>query len=261
MKQIIHNKGFTAYQLKIGALFFMILDHCHTYLGIGPTWIALLPRFVAPLFVYFLVEGFHYTSDRRKYFTRVAIFATLMFIGNISINYYFKNVDPMTNQMTLYSLLQGNNIFFTLSLHLLLLGCIERFKRVNAAHRLIYAVAFILITFVSLAFSEGGLYLYPILFLSYSFMNDKQTLSAGIIAWSLLFFIKAIITYATGASGISLIDTLLFNNEWAMAFVVVPLLLYSNQRGRNDSFSKWLFYIVYPAHLWILMILRYLIIA
>lgn len=40
-----------------------------------------------------------------------------------------------------------------------------------------------------------------------------------------------------------------------MIAVILPIYLYSGERGVNSNVSKWLFYVVYPAHLWVLMIL------
>ena len=49
-----------------------------------------------------------------------------------------------------------------------------------------------------------------------------------------------------------------FDNEWAMLLVIPFILLYNGKRGINNaSFSKYMFYVVYPVHLWILMILNF----
>ncbi|RVU70996.1 MULTISPECIES: TraX family protein [Lactobacillus] len=40
---------------------------------------------------------------------------------------------------------------------------------------------------------------------------------------------------------------------------VIPLiLLYNGQRGKKSWITKYFFYIIYPVHLWILMILHYI---
>lgn len=83
----------TEFACKVIALIFMIIDHVHTYLAVGPAWISLLPRFVAPLFVYFLVEGFYHTRNWKKYFQRIFTFALVMLAGNMAINYTFHSVN------------------------------------------------------------------------------------------------------------------------------------------------------------------------
>ena len=59
--------------------------------------------------------------------------------------------------------------------------------------------------------------------------------------------------------GASLYTYLCYNNEWAMAFMIPLVLLYNGERGKNTAFTKYLFYVIYPVHLWILMIMEYLL--
>lgn len=53
-------------QLKLIAVFFMIFDHIYSYLflGVCPAWFSLIARFVTPLFVYMLVEGFSHIKSK-----------------------------------------------------------------------------------------------------------------------------------------------------------------------------------------------------
>ncbi len=53
-------------QLKLIAVFFMIFDHIYSYLflGVWPAWFSLIARFVKPLFVYMLVEGFSHIKSK-----------------------------------------------------------------------------------------------------------------------------------------------------------------------------------------------------
>ena len=224
----------TEFACKVIALIFMIIDHVHTYLAVGPAWISLLPRFVAPLFVYFLVEGFYHTRNWKKYFQRIFTFALVMLAGNMAINYTFHSVNYATGEMDFYALQQGNNIFLTLAVYLLILKLLQ---------------------FLSLPFCEGSIYLLPLLFVFYFGYNRKKIAYIGIAIWSFLLFIKAFLSYYSGGTGISLFSTLCFDSEWAMIAVILPIYLYSGKRGNNSKAAKWLFYVVYPAHLWILMIL------
>lgn len=52
--------------LKLIAVFFMIFDHIYSYLFLGvlPAWFSLIARFVTPLFVYMLVEGFSHIKSK-----------------------------------------------------------------------------------------------------------------------------------------------------------------------------------------------------
>ena len=245
----------TNFTLKIVALLFMILDHVHTYLGLGPQWISILPRFVAPLFVYLLVEGFFKTRSRKKYFQRTGVFALIMQAGNILINLFFKNTDPFTGKMTFFSIMNGNNILLTLSIFLLIMMTLENIKHNNK--KILSIIGFLILSLFSL-FVEGGVYLLPILLIMYFFYGNKRAIMLGTGIISLLFLAKALYNYMIGATGIGLYPTLTFNNEWAMIFVLLPIYLYNGERGRTDAFAKWFFYIIYPLHLWILMILSFI---
>ncbi|MGM2799600.1 TraX family protein, partial [Bacillus cereus group sp. Bce004] len=74
-----------AFQLKIFAMVLMVIDHVYTYIPGMPMWLHHPGRIVAPIFFYFVVEGFFYTRNRKKYATRVFIWAEIMFAGSALI--------------------------------------------------------------------------------------------------------------------------------------------------------------------------------
>lgn len=247
------------FSLKIIALIFMVIDHIHSYLAYGPEWVSLLARFVAPLFVYFLVEGFFHTRNFKAYFTRVFTFALIMLAGNIAINYHFHSVNFLTGKMDLYSLTQGNNIFMTLSVYLIILKLLKMIAECKTSKKYIYMLLITIISLLSIPFCEGSIYLLPILFIFYFFRGKNKSIFLCVSIWSFILFSKAILNYLSGATGISLYSTLCFDNRWAMISVIIPIFLYSGKRGYNSKFAKWLFYVAYPLHLWILMILSRII--
>lgn len=254
------SRGADAFTLKLIALLFMLLDHVHTYLCIGPAWISLLPRFVAPLFVFFLTEGFFHTRSREKYFLRMLLMAAIMFAGNAVINLAFHNTDTLTGNVSFYSIIEGNNILWTLAVYLGILMILCRAKACRGIRKISLYAAACMIALFSMAFCEGGIYLLPVLLLCLVFHEKKEKICIGIAAWSAVLFAKAVFSCLSGGTGISLWDTLCFDNEWAMISVIVPILLYNGKRGIKSGFSKWMFYIFYPIHLWILKILAYLFI-
>ena len=74
----------------------------------------------------------------------------------------------------------------------------------------------------------------------------------------MLLFIKAVMTGIQTKTG--LYSALTFDSEWMMISVLPFIWLYNGQRGKKSWITKYFFYIICPAHLWILMILRYLFI-
>lgn len=245
-------KKCNAYQLKIFAMIFMVIDHIHTYLWVGPNWIGIITRFVAPLFTFFIVEGFYKTSSRRKYFIRTFLFSLIMLTGNVLINLIFKVTDPLTNTMTFYSIAQGQNIFMTFAVFILLMILMEKIKKKEKMVLSIFL--FVILSLFSLFFTEGGSVLYPILLIMYIFYGDNKKISLGISLFSIINLIIALIKYRSGVTGTDFFSSMTFNNDWANALVIIPILLYDGSRGRNDKFAKWFFYIIYPLHIWILNI-------
>lgn len=260
IKKISNVDISTSFSLKLTALMFMILDHVHTYLNVGPRWISLLPRFVAPLFVFFLVEGFNYSKNRKRYLGRLFSFAVIMLGGNIMINILFHRTNILTNEMDFYSIIQGNNIFMTLTAFFCILILLEKIKNSSRRKKLLYLIPLMFMIIFSVLFCEGGIYLLPILLIFYYTRANKRKLFIGVLIWSFILLVKALANYFSGATSLSLSETLFFNNEWAMVFVLIPIYLYSGKRGRNDIFAKWLFYVIYPLHIWILVILNLLFI-
>ena len=78
------KRGLDVFKLKLISLVFMITDHVYSYLNgpvhgyqaeaLWPQWIPLLTRFVSPLFLYLMIEGFYHTRSRKKYLTRLLKF-------------------------------------------------------------------------------------------------------------------------------------------------------------------------------------------
>ena len=124
-------------------------------------------------------------------------------------------------------------------------------------HKIYYLILAIVLLAAGLIF-EGGVYLWPILLIFYFGYHKPTAQSIGIFVWCLLLFIKAVITGIQTKTG--LYSALTFDSEWMMISVLSFIWLYNGQRGKKSWITKYFFYIIYPAHLWILMILRYLFI-
>ncbi len=56
-----------------------------------PIWFHWVGRISAPLFIFMVVEGFCYTSNRKKYISRLYIWSVIMAIGNQIINNVFSH--------------------------------------------------------------------------------------------------------------------------------------------------------------------------
>ncbi|MCD1146551.1 conjugal transfer protein TraX [Peptoniphilus sp. KCTC 25270] len=243
----------TSFDLKIIALIFMVVDHINTAFGhqLGlPSWVGFLGRFVAPVFLYLLMEGFKYTKDRKKYLTRLFIGAMVMYGINIVHNILTKAyIHPYTKEFEAFRIISGNNIFWTLFLFLSLFLMMDKIKEESKGGKWKWGILFILLLpFVLL--SEGGVYLFPIALACYFFKNDKKKVSLAILVWSTVLLGKAIFGYYTSSRGlISLCEHLAYANEFVI-FTSIPFIcLYNGQRGgKGKAWEKNLFYMFYPLH-------------
>ena len=261
------NKGLDAYKIKLIALAFMILDHVSTYLSFvtvdyqpwprWPQFIGIITRFVSPLFLYLMIEGFYHTRSRKKYITRLFAAGVIMMAGNITINYLFHSVDSYTGKYTLHSLIQGHDIFLTLAFMFGLVWCLENLK----AHKnILLNVILMIVCALCGICMEGGIVLLPMTLIIWFLREKKSTMCLVILAFCLLLLLKALVGYDPNSVD-SFYAYMCYEDQWAMAAVIPFILLYNGERGKNTPFTKYMFYVIYPLHLWVLMIAYYLILS
>lgn len=255
------KKGLTGYQIKLLAMIFMLEDHLNSYLGEAlhwPAWVSFLGRFVAPAFVFLLVEGYFHTRNKRLYLERLLLGALVTGVGNIVYNLLTKAyIDPVTHTPDYFLFLGPHNIFLTLAMQLLVMWSLDNIlqkKRVGLS-----VLGFISSSLLMLMF-EGGIYLYPlalIFFLGRKYHQKKPMLIA-VTVWCLFLLGKAILNYQSGVTGSSsLYEYLTFDSEFMMIAVVPLIWLYNGQRGgEGTKAEKYFFYYFYPIHLWLIYLAK-----
>ncbi|WP_338010893.1 TraX family protein [Paenibacillus alvei] len=70
------------FQLKLLGMTLMVLDHMNQFLPGMPIWFGWFGRIVAPIFFYFIVEGFYHTRSRVKYMLRLFKWAVITKLGS-----------------------------------------------------------------------------------------------------------------------------------------------------------------------------------
>lgn len=227
--------GLDAFELKLLAMGLMLLDHIYYFIPGTPIWFTWLGRIVAPIFFFFMVEGFHHTRSRLRYTARMFIWAAIMFVGTRLIMHRFPPVHtPIVN-----------NIFLSLALSLCLMSAIER-TRVTG-NRALGVPAVIAVSFLSL-FSEAGLYGIALTLVFYLFRGDRPRMAVAYVLVSLAMPLLL----SPAAPVINLERLLYYDYQWMMVFSIPFILVYNGRRGPKNSFTKYLFYVFYPAHVWVL---------
>lgn len=225
------QKGLSRECIKYMAMVTMFLNHfaqvCLTpstalwelFINIG--------YFTAPVMCYFLVEGFGYTHSRKKYALRLFVFALISQV-------------PYTFALNVYML----NMLFSLLICLCIVAVME--CTWMGAWK---AVPIFLLIWVSI-FTDWALFapLFTILFVLCK--SDKRKYGAVFGALAILFFISYYPLYMNMYGK----ETAWLHGAYASTGIVVAgiviLCLYNGKQARvGKKFSKWFFYIFYPAHL------------
>jgi len=264
------EKGLDATQLKLIALVLMVLDHIYeffSYSELVPIWFTWLGRLVFPIFMFTMAEGFYYTQDRKKYMLRLYMGTAFMGV----INYLLYSTLTRPDNMPIM-----NNIFSTFFMTVLYLYLIEEIKASrnfgkNIAQPIAVIILSLVATFIPIAINMvnnninyyipyGITVLLVSLFPSPMFVEGGPVLIVlGIIMYytrgnrtkQITIYVILCLMFYTGG-GLNLENLLCNNYQWMMVFSAIFMLLYNGEKGRG---YKYLFYIFYPTHIYILYVL------
>ncbi|NFI04971.1 conjugal transfer protein TraX [Clostridium botulinum] len=226
-------KKLNSFTLKTFAIIAMIMDHIFTYLRSVPIdvplWFSSIGKLASPIFFYLIVEGFFHTKSRKRYFARLAIFGGVMIILDTILGIH-------------------NNIFLSLSLSILLLICIDYLRNIeDKKKKFLFIIPILGIAFLYFN-TEASIYGLVETLIFYFCREKKVLLSILFVSFYGLFL----------ATVLQAKNPLMFtvNNQWMSVFAIIPILMYNGKLGLKNTFTKWMFYIVYPLHLTIIILIR-----
>ena len=275
MKQRTQN-GLSGTALKTIALVLMLLDHIHYFFeftGLVPVWFSMLGRLAAPLFLFCTVEGFAHTHDRKRYILRIWLIAAAM--G--TVEFFMMYAGALRRGDDFYP---QNAIFLALFWLCLVWQGIDwlrqrRFVRGALAAAMPIVWPFCIVALLMLfpkiqdapigsavlawvitaplplwtsitdggwSFLAGGVVLYAL-------YGHKRL---RLVVWAAMTFLcdfVLVFLQVRGLPDFAFSQMFTVNYEWLGVFAVVLMLLYNGKRGRG---CKPLFYIFYPAHVYIL---------
>jgi hypothetical protein len=209
----------SAFNIKILAAVFMVMDHvCYLLM---PEFVILhfIGRLSFPLFAWLLAKGEKHTRNVYRYGGRLLITAI---ISQPIYSFVFQR--------------SSFNILYTLLLGLVMLRLIKRYSQLWQQ---------LIITGLCVAVSEGlgfeyGAYGIGVILLMS--LTDKLRRRVWLISWCIFHFILIILSVINIFQSLAIIA----------GFIVFQF------NGKQASSAKW-FYVFYPAHLIILGIINYLI--
>lgn len=260
------KKGLTGFQLKYIAMFLMVLDHIHYFMGFTgkiPEWFSMLGRLSAPLFLFCVIEGFTHTRNRKKYFLQIYAIAIVMsFLQYLFIVFKLNRPDGFYPQ---------NQMLATFTILLVILQGFDWCAKKKWGKGLAAIIVPIILPFVAIITANlvpGSLFMIKLLHFTvlplHSWIVDGGTFFVlqGILMYlfrkrrkwqALVFFLTTLLLYVVYPMALfpEITVKMLFTvaYEWMGAFAAIPMLLYNGERGKGN---KKLFYWFYPAHVYIL---------
>lgn len=229
--------------IKYIAMFTMLLNHvANVFLPSGILKEALIDigYFTAITMCYFLVEGYEYTRSKKKYTLRLFIFAV---VSEIPFCLAFTDEG--------YIEFHGMNMIFTLFLCFLIIGIRDKVKNITLGNIMIMALIIVSI------FSDWAMVapLFTLYFIDAK-GNHKEIVKAYAKGALLFGGINLSMLYGEVPIWQNVLCTLGGMLAIGASGVCIVCFYNGKRMEKGRTFSKWFFYIFYPAHLLIIGLLR-----
>lgn len=259
----------SGFQLKYIALIAMVFDHIHyffDYTGKIPIWFAMIGRLAAPLFLFSVIEGFIHTRNRKKYFLKIYVLAILM--GLIQFGFY-NFLYPLVRPDGFFPKNMMLSSFAILLVALQGIAWIQEKKYLKGIPTLLFPLMLpwlMLLLYLSgqdkptftlfinllnytvlpthTSISDGGTWLLLTGIAMYLCHKNLKKEVLAFVSVSLVWVLMAIVL-----SRPSFHDLMFKYIEWMEIFAAPLMLCYNGQRGKG---SKYLFYVFYPTHIYLL---------
>ena len=275
METSISSKGITETGLKWIALVTMVLDHIHyffSFTGWIPEWFSMAGRLGAPLFLFCLVEGFTHTHSRKRYFAKVYIIsafmsALLFFMAYGGVLVRPDGFYPLNGIMTTFVILmviwQGIDWLGEKKILRGLAAVVLPLAWPIAACALsVYVpalagpVGFACYSFLPMWGTTGDSS-WPVLVMGLVLYLFRKNRKIQVAAFCIYYLLYGVVYMGWMAS--SLPDftwTQLFTEYYEIyGILAAPLMLWYN--GKRGGSHKLLFYLFYPAHVYLLYALSW----
>lgn len=253
------QEGADGFQLKLFALISMTIDHIHYFIPGMPFWLTCVGRLAAPVFLFLCAEGFSYTRSRPKYL--MYLFAVGMRLASMLLSGMLPRPDGTAIM---------NDMFSTM---FVVCWCVEgiellRGKEGKRWHGALMLAGMLAATALVIVLMPAQGVPLAVRRLSFLLLPNPFTCE-GSVLWAVLgvlFFYTRRSRKLTALlmAGFTLLHLLLVPWEpQTLAMIgctfaaAVPLCLYNGKPGKHRC--KWLFYTYYPAHVYALYVLGWLL--
>lgn len=238
----------TSFSLHVLAMVLMLCDHLGA--AIIPSagdWMTCLGRLAFPIFAFLAVEGFFRTKNRKRYASRLFLFALL---SEIPLNLMFSG-------SFLYPYHQNVLWCFLLCLGLMQLN--ETAKGTGKWWlRLLTGLGTVLLgTAVGMLTGIDYMHYGVWMVLTFYFTRGRKWwhLAAQLVLMCLINNEVGGIAYEWNILG----HSIFFSKQWLAVLALIPIWLYRGKQGYHSKGFQYLCYSFYPAHMLLLgLAVRYL---
>ncbi|ULQ58927.1 conjugal transfer protein TraX [Brucepastera parasyntrophica] len=237
--------------LKYIAVLAMLIDHIALSF-VHNELLLIVMRFIGktagPLMFYAAVEGYHHTRNIGRYIFRLFVFAAISYFpfiyfeaGGVFSNIHFLKMD------VIYTILLG-------------VLAIKARREIKNKPVKLFLVMLLITLCIPADWGTAGIIM--MLVFDFYYGNRKNQLFGYALVVLLYIGVLELITYP--ASQLIYHGNLEIVSDYykeivkntGMLLPIIPIFFYAGEKGRKTGFSKWFFYIFYPAHLLILGFLR-----
>lgn len=224
-------------QLKVIAIVAMFFDHFATIFLSHNILLGIIlkttGRITAPIMCYFIAEGYHNTSNRKKYILRLLIFAL---VSHLPYNMAFG-----------YSFFQATSVIWPLALGLIALVVVRGEEiQCHYACRL-FVVGLCCVLAITADWNFVAV-LWIVMF-GVFYGNLRNQIIGFCVIGVTLHLIPTFIRFGPPHDGYP---------HWFQLgiFLAIPFLMaYNGRRGKKSKAMTWMFYVFYPAHLFLFFLL------
>lgn len=242
----------TINMLKYIAVAAMVIDHAAAAFVPHQSTLYIIMRCIGritgPVMFFAAAEGYHHTKNINRYMARLAVFALISYLPFL----YFLNGGILNIKNWL-----GLNIIYTI-----FIGVAAIRVRREIGNPVIKIILLVCLVIVGIPGDWGSTGVLMILTFDYFYGSFRYQAAA----FCLIVLFKSGILSLVTQPFIGFLSTYRFNFNisGSTTYIIsagqfIPILLlyfYNNRKGRGGKFSKWFFYIFYPAHLIVLGFIR-----
>lgn len=244
MKLLNSNK------IKLIAILAMTVDHIAWLIfpgydtGVIPIVMHIIGRLTCPIMCYFIAEGYHYTKNINKYTFRLFAFS---FISHFAYIFASSDFVDWKSFIPFYygDILNQTSVMWSLAWGLVMLRVVNS-ERMKASIKIILVLLICVIAFPSDWSCIASLCIMAIGTNRENFKKQMLWIVFYVAIYSTVYFFA--------------LDKIYGIIQMAVVLAIPIIMMYNGHRGHNQKLNrimKWIFYIYYPLHLFIIGYIQY----